>query len=143
MLNMSGLAQIAPELANYPMSQLSAGYNSLWAPMQNYAGLLGSPIGGSTQTNTSGTQQQSVPANILSGALGVASLAKKISDRRMKRDIRRVGTLDNGLPVYSYRYLYSDQTEIGVMADEVAAVHPDAVTDIGGLKLVDYAKAVR
>lgn len=66
------------------------------------------------------------------------------SDRRLKQDIRRVGKLDNGLPVYAYRYLGSPFTMLGVMADEVAEVKPAAVyTAPSGYQLVDYAEAVR
>jgi hypothetical protein len=64
------------------------------------------------------------------------------SDRRLKTDIRRVGTLDNGLPVYAYRFKSGGPVEIGVMAQEVERVHPDAVREIGGVKHVDYARAV-
>ncbi|MDI4655524.1 tail fiber domain-containing protein [Xanthobacter autotrophicus] len=66
----------------------------------------------------------------------------KYSDPRLKRDVRRVGTLGNGLPVYAYRYVWGGPVEIGVMADEVEAVRPDAVHEVGGFKAVDYAKAV-
>ena len=66
----------------------------------------------------------------------------KTSDRRVKTDIRRVGTLDNGLPVYAYRFKSGGPTEIGVMAQEVERVHPEAVREIGGVKHVNYARAV-
>ena len=35
--------------------------------------------------------------------------------------------LDNGLGLYRYRYLWSDTAYVGVMAQEVALVMPDAV----------------
>lgn len=76
------------------------------------------------------------------GSLGGAAI-NRYSDRRLKRDIQRVGTLDNGLPVYLYRMLGSDAPQLGVMADEVRAVKPDAVKDYGGFLAVDYAKAVQ
>jgi hypothetical protein len=63
------------------------------------------------------------------------------SDMRLKRDIVTVGHLENGLALYRYRYLWSDQLYVGVMAQEVAAVVPDAVrrgTD--GYLRVDYAR---
>lgn len=65
------------------------------------------------------------------------------SDRRLKTDIRRVGMLDNGLPVYSYRYRGETATQIGLMADEVEKIHPEAVA-IGddGFKRVRYDLAV-
>jgi hypothetical protein len=49
------------------------------------------------------------------------------SDQRLKTDIRRVGTLDNGVPVYSYRYKAGGPPQIGVMAHELATVRPDLV----------------
>ncbi len=49
------------------------------------------------------------------------------SDIRLKRDVVLVGQLDNGLALYSFRYLWSDQVYVGVMAQEVAGVVPQAV----------------
>lgn len=64
------------------------------------------------------------------------------SDRRLKADVRRIGTWLNGLPVYAFRYLGSVAEHVGFMADEVAELHPDAVGDLLGYQTVDYAKAV-
>ncbi len=50
-----------------------------------------------------------------------------ISDVRLKRDIILVGRLDDGLGLYRYRYLWSDTVYVGVMAQEVALIHPKAV----------------
>jgi len=49
------------------------------------------------------------------------------SDVRLKRDIGLVGYLDNGLGLYRYRYLWSDTVYVGVIAQEVALVRPDAI----------------
>jgi len=63
------------------------------------------------------------------------------SDIRLKRDIAEVGHLDNGLGLYSYRYWWSDQVYVGVMAQEVAQVVPDAVMMApDGYLRVNYAK---
>ena len=48
------------------------------------------------------------------------------SDIRLKRDIAQVGE-HNGINLYRFRYLWSDTTYVGVMAQEVAAVKPEAV----------------
>jgi len=65
------------------------------------------------------------------------------SDRRLKRDIERIGRLRNGLPVYRFRYHWSGRSTIGLMADEVERVHPRAVAaGPGGFKMVNYALAV-
>lgn len=67
-----------------------------------------------------------------------------LSDRRAKDNIKRVGHLDNGLPVYAFTYKGDNTPQIGLMADEVERVHPSAVmTGPDGLKRVDYAQAVR
>lgn len=77
----------------------------------------------------------------LGGALGAASiLAPAASDRRVKRDIRRVGSW-RGLPLYAFKYLWSDENTLGVMADEVELVSPAAVTRVGGIAMVNYAEA--
>lgn len=83
----------------------------------------------------------------LGGTIGSAALkygggAALFSDRRLKKDIRRVGTLDNGLPVYVYRYKMGGPPQIGLMADEVEQVHPEAVHKFGNYLAVDYVKAV-
>jgi hypothetical protein len=60
------------------------------------------------------------------------------SDIRLKKDIRRVGALDDGTPVYSYRYKAGGPPMIGVMAHELAQSRPDAVREIGGYLAVNY-----
>jgi hypothetical protein len=63
------------------------------------------------------------------------------SDIRLKRDIVALGRLDNGLGLYRFRYLWSDQVFVGVMAQEVAEVVPEAAA-VGpeGYMKVDYGR---
>jgi len=49
------------------------------------------------------------------------------SDIRLKRDITQLALLDNGIALYSFRYFWSDQVYVGVMAQQVAAIAPQAV----------------
>lgn len=73
----------------------------------------------------------------LAGTLGAA----RISDRRLKTNVRRIGTLASGLATYVYNYLGSSRPEFGVMAQEVASVRPEAVITLpGGYMAVDYSK---
>ena len=83
------------------------------------------------------------------GTVGMMSLktpAPAPSDRRLKTDIQRLGTLDKwGIGVYSFKYIdafkseYGDKTYIGVMADEVEQVLPEAVVTMdNGYKAVNY-----
>jgi hypothetical protein len=71
------------------------------------------------------------------------------SDRRIKQDIERVGTLSNGVGVYRFRYKpeyrarWGDGTQFGFMADEVERVVPGAVRfHRAGYKMVDYMKVI-
>jgi len=64
-----------------------------------------------------------------------------VSDARLKRDIALIGRLDDGLGLYRYRYLWSDTVYVGVMAQEVALIHPDAVIHgFDGYLRVDYSR---
>ena len=46
----------------------------------------------------------------------------------LKHDIVLLGRLDNGLGYYRFSYLGSTKAYVGVIAQEVQAVMPDAVT---------------
>lgn len=50
-----------------------------------------------------------------------------VSDMTVKRDILKVGQLDNGLNLYRFKYLWSEKEFVGVMAQEVQEVIPEAV----------------
>ncbi len=60
------------------------------------------------------------------------------SDIRIKENIRKVGMTDGGLPVYIYNYIGDNLTHMGVMAQDVEKVNPDAVTEMNGYKAVYY-----
>ena len=59
--------------------------------------------------------------------LRIGAKIGKPSDVRLKRDITLVGRLKNALGLYRYRYLSSDTVYVGVMAQEVAQIHPEAI----------------
>jgi hypothetical protein len=95
--------------------------------------------------------QQAAQAQSMGGLFGMGGsllggLAKAgvfgTSDRRVKTDIERIGTLPNSLGVYSYRFKGQTGREIGVMAQEVEKLIPWAVVEIDGIKHVNYAAAV-
>lgn len=67
------------------------------------------------------------------------------SDRRLKRNIRKVGKAESGLTIYSYEFKGAPgRTHIGVMAQDVEKVAPSAVrTTASGIKQVDYGKVSR
>ena len=63
---------------------------------------------------------------------------------RFRQRYARAGYLENGIGLYRYRYIWSDQVYVGVMAQEGAEIVPDAVVhgDDGYLR-VDYARLGR
>lgn len=86
-------------------------------------------------------QQQLAQSNAMwGGVLGFG--AALLSDRRAKTDIKKVGKTDDGQNVYSYRYKSGGPIQIGLMAQEVEKEHPEAVIDMGGVKMVDYGIAL-
>jgi hypothetical protein len=61
------------------------------------------------------------------------------SDISVKHDIAYLGRLDNGLGFYRFSYNGSDKAYVGVMAQEVQFVWPDAVSrDAEGILRVNY-----
>jgi hypothetical protein len=123
-------ADIAGLYNNQYQSQL-AGYN---ANQQSSNGLTSGLFG-------LGAAALMSPAGTL-GKIG-NSISGLFSDRRLKRDIERIGTFPNGLPVYSYRYMWEKAgRHIGFMADEVRNIAPHAVMrDPSGFDRVDYVIA--
>jgi hypothetical protein len=90
--------------------------------------------------------KQAAQANLNSGLFNLAgSAAIAASDIRTKENIKNVGWLPNGLPVYEFDYKpeYKDMAGhgrfIGVMAQDVELVQPEAViTNADGIKMVNY-----
>ena len=82
--------------------------------------------------------QQAGIMSSLGQAAGAAGTLAMLSDRRLKTDIKKVGMTDVGLPVYTYKYKGNDVTHMGVMAQEVEEVFPEAVEEINGFKAVYY-----
>jgi hypothetical protein len=110
--------------------------------------LVTSALAGTPRSTTSTTVEEA-PNNsgwgMVGSLLGSASsiLPAIISDRRAKEEISVIGATLDGLPIYRFKYVGDDRWQIGLMADDVEAVTPDAVMDVGGLKVVDYGKATQ
>lgn len=78
--------------------------------------------------------------NLFSALGGGLSLLSKLSDRRMKTDIEKLGfEPETGVPIYAYRYLTDPKTypkSVGPMAQDIEKRRPDLVTEIGGKKMI-------
>jgi len=90
--------------------------------------------------------KQAAQANFNQGLMGLGGAGiMAMSDIRTKENIKNVGWLPNGLPVYEFDYKpeYKDMAGhgrfIGVMAQDVELVQPEAViTNADGIKMVNY-----
>lgn len=94
------------------------------------------------QAQAEAQSQQALTGSLLNlgGTLGAAAI---MSDRRLKERIEPVGRLVNGIRTYVYSYLGQARRHVGVMAEEVAAVAPEAVITLpSGYQAVDYRKIV-
>jgi hypothetical protein len=114
-----------PSFANYPTASAQAPNVS-----QN--------VWNAYNANAQQAQQQN--GQLWNGLLGIGQLGMSMfSDRRLKRDIKRIGALPSGLNVYSYRYVFSDGEQIGVMAQEALVIAPHAVSmHPSGYFMVNY-----
>lgn len=149
-----------PGLYSSPgQAQLGVANQAYQQPYQNLAALFGPSVGLAglgSQSSGSGTSTQTSSPSLLSSiqqgmsaggtALsGLGSLAPllMLSDMRAKKDIAKVGQLHDGQPVFSFKYKGADKPQIGLIAQHVEKVHPEAVTEMGGLKHVNYDLATK
>lgn len=73
------------------------------------------------------------------GVLGMLPSSWLSSDARIKENLRPVGQLFNGLTVYAFNFPGEQTTRIGLVAQEVQQLIPEAVTETDeGLLAVDY-----
>jgi hypothetical protein len=133
---------------NQPINEITAlmSGSQVSNPAQMSGATPQASVGGVDYTGLVNQQYQGKLAShnaMMGGLFGLAGAAVPfLSDERAKKDITRVGTLDNGLPVYLYRYKSGGGVHIGLMAQDVEKVRPEAVTEIEGMKAVYYDRAV-
>jgi hypothetical protein len=63
------------------------------------------------------------------------------SDARLKHDFLLLETLGNGIKLYRYQYRWFETDYVGVVAQQVAGIVPEAVSkDADGYFRVDYRR---
>ena len=126
-----------PTFVNPAMQANTAGADILGATQMGYNAQMGA-------ANAQNAANNAMTQGLFS--LGGAAL---MSDIRTKENIKAIGWLPNGLPVYEYEYkeefkdhpLAGHGTHTGVMAQEVEVMYPNAVITLhDGYKAVDYGK---
>lgn len=111
------------------------------APIQNLQALSGilniMPRQEGTQTTTQSTSQRTGGGGIGSLLSAASQAYTAFSDRRLKENVRKAGHR-GGFNLYEFNYRGDNTRYIGVMADEVEKIAPDAVSVINGFKAVNY-----
>ncbi len=129
-------------IRNAPISEYNAlsgnGGGSASAQTPDISGAFNQQL----QSQIAGYNAQTASNNATTSDIAsIAMLALMFSDERLKENVRKVGKTDQGLPVYTYNYKGNPETHMGVMAQDVEKVQPEAVFGLGGrdnLKMVDY-----
>lgn len=124
-----------------PLNELSALMSGSQVGMPQFGATPQTGVAGTDYTGLVNNQYnaQVQQANAMNGGLfGLLGTGLSLfSDRRLKTDIRRVGTTDGGTPVYTYRYGGKGPFHMGVMAQDV----PEAATmHESGYLMVNYAE---
>ena len=140
-------AQLQEQLAmrNQPLNEINAFLSGQQVQAPNFnsfgqAGTADTTDYMGAATNQYGAAQDAYNARQM-GMQGLFSglgmLGGMFSDRRLKRNIRKIGE-SSGLNLYAYEYVWG-QPAVGFMADEVAELYPHAVvTHESGFDMVDY-----
>lgn len=139
-----------PGSVSFAMPQTSGGANlSFMNPagqVNTNPNVLGLNVGisnqGSTQSSTGRTSKWGFDLGDMGKvAQGVGSMMAMFSDSRLKEAVVPVGKTPGGANLYSYRYKGDKQVRVGVMAQEVKRLFPDAVVETpSGFLAVDYSK---
>jgi hypothetical protein len=94
------------------------------------------------QESTTTTTQPTPKPTGLPQLAGSMMTAGKASDRRLKRDIRYLETLGNGIKLYSFRYVDNVVQWVGVMAQDLIGTEFDKAVQKSplGYYVVDYGQ---
>lgn len=133
---------------NQPIDQLSAllgmgqvqtpqgiNYNPTGVGQTDVLGAYGMNL---AQQNANYQSRMQTYQGQMSGLFNLGGAAIRASDIRLKRDVRFLGKRADGIGVYAFKYLWDAIERVGVMAQEVLAKRPDAVSRIDGYLAVDY-----
>lgn len=104
----------------------------------NYGMQSAQTLAGAGQTSSASATGKSSSQNGIFNSLFPGGL----SDRRWKTNVTKLRTAPDGLGIYSFEYLFDmGRKVIGVMADEVARLRPEALgPKWRGYGTVDYSK---
>lgn len=108
--------------------------NSSFTPGADYSGAASA----TGQWNSAQTAQNNASTGSILGTLGTAAMMF-MSDKRLKKNIKRVGTTEAGIPWYSWDWKNGTGSSRGVIAQEVMHVPGAVKKAANGYWMVDYA----
>jgi len=130
---------------NQPINEMNAWQTGSQISMPNFSGYNPGPDYSNagmqnTQYDLAGYNADTAQNNsMMSGLFGLGAAAiPLLSDRRLKKNIKRIGTSLMGFPVYTFNYIWGGDKQTGVMAQDVIKVMPEAVINVGDYMAVDY-----
>jgi hypothetical protein len=133
----TGAQVTGPQFVNSAQQATTGGADLLGATQMGYNAQMG-------DFNAQAAERNNMMQGLFS--LGGAAI---MSDIRTKENIKQIHWMPNGLPVYEYEYkpefkdhpLAGHGKFVGVMAQEVEAMYPNAVITLdNGYKAVDYGQ---
>ena len=118
--------------------------NSLQNPYMNVGTSLANTLYNQQQAQDIASQNQQAAQTSGLISAGGSILGGLLSDERLKKDVKKVGKSESGIPEFEWVYKYDPYKKRyhGTTAQALEKVRPEAViTDpTSGIKLVDYAK---
>ena len=123
------------EAINRDMAKYDYTANRDASQLANYMSMISGDYGG---TSTKTSPGPDYGGQILGAIVGKALM----SDERLKENIHHIGTY-NGINWYEFNYLWSPKKWIGVIAQELERIMPEAVGKINGYRYVNYDMVLR
>lgn len=143
--------QEADYARNAPLNMLNALRTGNQATMPQFGNVMGgatiapAPVYNAAQDQYAAAMQQyqnklQAQNGLMQGIAGIGTAGiMAASDRRLKTNIKFLGVWFKCLPLYVYNYIWGGGKRIGVMADDVAKLRPEALgPSIGGFMTVNY-----
>ena len=133
----AGQREMQQEAINRDMAKYQYQTSAPQQQLANYMSMISGDYGGTTTQTTPGPSGLQTLGQVAS----IASMFAKPSDERFKENIKQVGA-HKGFNIYEYNYLWSPKKWIGVIAQEVEKIMPEAVIKVNGYRFVNYGMIV-
>ncbi len=139
---LSGQQIAAPTFSNFNTAAGGTGVDYSGAGQQQYQAAQAQQAASNAATGQILGAVGSIGGMMMGGPAGAAiggSLGGAMSDRRVKKMLRRIGTHPRGFGIWQFRYIGETADRVGVVAQEVQRVYPEAVGSLRGVLTVDYS----